>query len=357
MQWCVGDWHRVGRAARHYNHASRILVAGCMFAPLSGAPAPLAATPAPPSMPHRGAWHTATAPARVDLAGGWSDTPPITFEAGASAARTEMEPEGASGGLVVNAAVTVDGCRPIGCRVRVTDTPVVTIRQRVDPPSDGPRDVGGAAAVAADDCVTLRTLEDFSDHATPGPVGTIVKCALLCLRYVVLGRRNCVPRTIAVLGWDDAEPPTLAAQLARLCGGGLEVETWSTLPQGSGMGTSSILAGAVLAALCSAVGHTTDASRLVDLVLQVEQVMSTGGRRLLMPARVHGLCHADVVMLVSGGMMSPCAVQAAGKIRLVGSSQESSWQRAQPGCPCLSPRQPWSLPHSWASTYCWCTPA
>ena len=39
-----------------------------------------------------------------------------------------------------------------------------------------------------------------------------------------------------------------------LKGHGLEIETWSDLPVGSGMGTSSILAGCVLAALWTAVG-------------------------------------------------------------------------------------------------------
>ena len=41
-----------------------------------------------------GAWVTAECPARIDIAGGWSDTPPITYE---------------HGGAVVDAAITVDG--------------------------------------------------------------------------------------------------------------------------------------------------------------------------------------------------------------------------------------------------------
>ena len=39
-------------------------------------------------------WVTAECPARIDIAGGWSDTAPITYE---------------QGGAVVNAAITVDG--------------------------------------------------------------------------------------------------------------------------------------------------------------------------------------------------------------------------------------------------------
>ena len=45
-------------------------------------------------MPASGAWVTAECPARIDVAGGWSDTPPITYE---------------HGGAVVDAAITVDG--------------------------------------------------------------------------------------------------------------------------------------------------------------------------------------------------------------------------------------------------------
>ena len=43
------------------------------------------------------------AAARIDLAGGWSDTPPITYE---------------HGGAVTNAAIIINGKRPIGARVR-----------------------------------------------------------------------------------------------------------------------------------------------------------------------------------------------------------------------------------------------
>ena len=44
--------------------------------------------------PAVGQWITASCPARIDIAGGWSDTPPITYE---------------HGGAVINAAVAIDG--------------------------------------------------------------------------------------------------------------------------------------------------------------------------------------------------------------------------------------------------------
>eukprot|EP00548_Thalassiothrix_antarctica_P017801 CAMPEP_0194198258 /NCGR_PEP_ID=MMETSP0154-20130528/77664_1 /TAXON_ID=1049557 /ORGANISM="Thalassiothrix antarctica, Strain L6-D1" /LENGTH=341 /DNA_ID=CAMNT_0038923027 /DNA_START=89 /DNA_END=1111 /DNA_ORIENTATION=- len=48
-------------------------------------------------------WTVATAPARIDLAGGWSDTPPICFQ---------------YGGAVVGLAVNVDNRKPLSCRCR-----------------------------------------------------------------------------------------------------------------------------------------------------------------------------------------------------------------------------------------------
>jgi hypothetical protein len=47
----------------------------------------------------------AESPVRIDLAGGWSDTPPICYE---------------MSGAVLNVAITVDGKHPIRCASRVT---------------------------------------------------------------------------------------------------------------------------------------------------------------------------------------------------------------------------------------------
>ena len=48
-------------------------------------------------------WVIGTCPARIDVAGGWTDTPPITYE---------------RGGAVIDAAIRVDGRRPIGAKVK-----------------------------------------------------------------------------------------------------------------------------------------------------------------------------------------------------------------------------------------------
>ena len=53
------------------------------------------------------------APARLDLAGGWSDTPPYTLE---------------NGGTVLNAAVLLNGQPPVQVYGRVTAEPVIRVR-------------------------------------------------------------------------------------------------------------------------------------------------------------------------------------------------------------------------------------
>uniref|UniRef100_A0A674MS94 Fucose kinase n=1 Tax=Takifugu rubripes TaxID=31033 RepID=A0A674MS94_TAKRU len=70
---------------------------------------------------------------------------------------------------------------------------------------------------------------------------------------------------------------SLRDQLMDCWGGGLELHSWSLLPTGSGLGTSSILAGALLAAVYRCTGRTYDTDSLIHAVLQVEQVLTTGG--------------------------------------------------------------------------------
>eukprot|EP00095_Tigriopus_kingsejongensis_P010928 maker-scaffold206_size259025-snap-gene-0.12 protein:Tk10928 transcript:maker-scaffold206_size259025-snap-gene-0.12-mRNA-1 annotation:"l-fucose kinase" len=55
------------------------------------------------SLPPINYWVTTTAPARIDMTGAWTDTPPICSD---------------FGGHVVGIAIAIDGERPIGCKVR-----------------------------------------------------------------------------------------------------------------------------------------------------------------------------------------------------------------------------------------------
>lgn len=81
-------------------------------------------------------------------------------------------------------------------------------------------------------------------------LGCLVACPPrvgVCLQSVACEQGFCCARVVSL----DC---TLAEQLEALYGGGFELHTWSNLPQGSGLGTSSILAGAVMAVLWKCIG-------------------------------------------------------------------------------------------------------
>ena len=86
--------------------------------------------------------------------------------------------------------------------------------------------------------VTVAALEDLRDHCSPAAPAALIKCVLLAAR---------------VLELDSAA--SLEQQLRDSCDGGLDIQLWSDLPQGSGLGTSSILAGCCLAAVWTAAGQ------------------------------------------------------------------------------------------------------
>ncbi len=207
------------RAARHYEGAAQVLIRKSVET------APIRRQKCTP--PPVGTWLIAETPARIDLAGGWTDTPPITYE---------------HGGLVVNTAVSVDGRSPIGARVRRIDEPVLVFCQG----DAGDRQI----------CDSLSDLEDFAQPLAPG---ALLKAAVLCAGIVSL-----------------SSPLSLAKQLKKQ-GGGYEIHTRSVLPTGSGLGTSSILAGALLALLGECCGFRYDRSSLVHAVLRLEQMLTTGG--------------------------------------------------------------------------------
>ncbi len=168
--------------------------------------------------------------ARIDLAGGWTDTPPICVE---------------RGGAVVNVAIEVDGEAPLEASVRRLDEAVVRIESR---------DLGRSA--------------EFADLATllrPGDPRDASDWALL-------------PRTaIAVSGLvRNAVDQDLRASLDRL-GGGFELRIASRLPKGSGLGTSSILGALTVAALARFTGRTLDRESLIAATSELEQRMGTAG--------------------------------------------------------------------------------
>ncbi|XP_065497150.1 L-fucose kinase isoform X2 [Caloenas nicobarica] len=216
------------RAARHYEGAEQILIrqavmSSCQFVSVGQV-----------ELPPLGHWVQVACPARLDLSGGWSDTPPITYE---------------HGGAVVDVAVLVDGCRPIGAQVRRISEPELRLTS-----------LGGMPQSEAAMELVCRELEHLQDYCQPHAPGALLKAAFICTQVVQF----------------PSQKP-LGAQLMENFGGGFEVQTWSKLPHGSGLGTSSILAGAVMAALYRAAGKTASTPSLIHAVLHLEQRLTTGG--------------------------------------------------------------------------------
>jgi fucokinase len=171
---------------------------------------------------------TAASPVRLDLAGGWSDTPPYCFE---------------RGGRVVNVAINLDGRPPIAAVARTTREPVLLLESH---------DLGQKVRV---DRIDPAGSSDVRDP--------------FALHKVALGLTGLLPA--AGRGGGD-----VAAHLKSL-GAGLHVVTESRVPKGSGLGTSSILAATLLAALHRVRGREPPTAELFEQTLLLEQRLSTGG--------------------------------------------------------------------------------
>ncbi|KAK6734201.1 hypothetical protein RB195_017777 [Necator americanus] len=186
--------------------------------------------PAPNSRSNKTASKNVTvqAAARIDLFGGWLDTPPITLHAKPSA--------------VVNMAITIDGKKPIICHIRPSFTSGVTVR------TDGTTILlPNASAVLA----------SYNKPGNPG--------ALICACLVCIG----VPK--------KREDDLSSILEERFSSKGLEIECLSILPHGSGLGTSSILAAAIIKGLWESSGIPYTEKNICHAVLMVEQLLTTGG--------------------------------------------------------------------------------
>ena len=194
-------------------------------------------------------WIIATAPARIDLAGGWSDTPPICYE---------------YGGAVCGVAVTVNGCKPVSCRCRIVKGGEgIMLRTESRHWKNG--------ELESKEEMYLRTIADISDFRDPLAKAALIKCALVYFSLVPMDKLHS----------DSTE--NLQTFVNSFCGVdtnvGLEIISTSLLPRGSGMGTSSILAGCILAAIAKCIGLDigNDDHSLTHVVLMLEQLLTTGG--------------------------------------------------------------------------------
>lgn len=169
-------------------------------------------------------------PARIDLAGGWTDTPPYCL---------------LTGGNVVNMAIELNGQPPLQVYVKPRTDYSIVCRSI---------DLGAEERIGS--------FEELRYFAKVGSPFSIPKAALALAGFV--------PEFCA------QEYPSLRRQLEAF-GGGIEVTLFSAIPAGSGLGTSSILAATVLGTLSDFCGLSWDKNEICHRTLILEQLLTTGG--------------------------------------------------------------------------------
>ena len=167
-------------------------------------------------------------PVRINFGGGWSDTPPYCLE---------------NGGTVLNAAITLNGKYPVEVQIKRLEEDKIVL--------------------ASTDNGSLREFLDITslqDCRNPADPFALHKAALIACGVI-----------------PERERVTLS-DITRRLGGGLYLSTCvRDSPRGSGLGTSSILAGACVKAIYELLGIEADDGALYDSVMSLEQIMSTGG--------------------------------------------------------------------------------
>ena len=169
-------------------------------------------------------------PVRIDIAGGWTDTPPYCL----------ME-----GGNVINFAIELNGQPPLQVYIKPSREYRIVLRSI---------DLGAMEVV--------ETNEQLTDFMHVGSPFSIPKAALVLAGF---GSHNGV-RTLC----------DIHSQLEEF-GCGIELTLLSAIPAGSGLGTSSILAATVLGALNDFCGLGWDKNEIGRRTLMLEQMLTTGG--------------------------------------------------------------------------------
>jgi galactokinase/mevalonate kinase-like predicted kinase len=168
-------------------------------------------------------------PIRLDLAGGWTDTPPYCF---------------INGGKVLNLAVELNGQPPLQVFIKPSAEFKITLRSI---------DLG-----VKEDVTTFEELNDYK-------VGSVF----------------CIPKAALCLAGFSQEFSTtkyksLTDQLKEF-GSGIDITMLAAIPKGSGLGTSSILASTVLGTLSDFCNLKWDKYTICSRTLVLEQMLTTGG--------------------------------------------------------------------------------
>lgn len=172
----------------------------------------------------------ARSPVRIDIAGGWTDTPPTCL----------ME-----GGSVINLAIELNGQPPLQAYVKRCKDLKIILRSI---------DLGASEIITS--------YEELSDFKHVGSPFSIPKAALVLAGFQP--------------GYNDGHYASLTQQLNDF-GSGIELTMLSAIPAGSGLGTSSILAATVLGALNDFCGLGWDKTEIGHRTLLLEQLLTTGG--------------------------------------------------------------------------------
>ena len=167
-------------------------------------------------------------PVRVNWGGGWTDTPPYCNE---------------KGGVVLNAAILLNGQEPIEVELRKLPEKHIEF-----------------ASLDLDAHGVVTTAAEIQDCHNPYDSFALHKAALIACGIIPME------------GEADLE------KILDEMGGGFYMSTCvKGVPKGSGLGTSSILSGACVRALGKFLGTNWSDSDVYELVLNLEQIMSTGG--------------------------------------------------------------------------------
>jgi len=169
-------------------------------------------------------------PVRVDLAGGWTDTPPYCI----------ME-----GGKVVNLSVELNGQLPLQVYARPIEEPKIVLRSI---------DLGVK--------MEINSFEELSRFDQLGDSFSIPKAALVLAGFGPM--------------FSGKQYPDLAEQMKNF-GCGIEMSLLSAIPKGSGLGTSSNLAATVLGTLNDFCALGWDKHSIAYRTLILEQMLTTGG--------------------------------------------------------------------------------
>ncbi len=172
----------------------------------------------------------ARSPVRIDIAGGWTDTPPFCL----------ME-----GGNVINVSIELNGQPPLQTFIRPCREPHIVLRSI---------DLGAMEVVS--------TYEQLAGYNHVGSPFSIPKAALVLAGFLP--------------GFSAERFSSLREQLEAF-GCGLELTLLSAIPAGSGLGTSSILAATVLGAVSDFCSLAWDKNEIGRRTLVLEQLLTTGG--------------------------------------------------------------------------------